>query len=96
MKKIVDYYYQDNKGMFVKLKNGKKYHFVYLGFEDDERMNLGIVINNHLYDKNNNADIFWWLLEKLWNYDTSRYMKYKIEEYFTKNGFETIKQEVTE
>ena len=91
MEKFVDYYWKDKVGMFVKLKGHKEYSYVWFNFEELEEKDLGIVIDSELYDKDYNQEEFWWLLEKLYNYDITRYFKKKIEKYFVKNGFEIIK-----
>ncbi len=93
MEKFVDYYWEDKKGMFVKLKGHEEYSYVWLELDDLEHKDLGIIINHEIYDKDNNKDEFWWLLEKLLNYDITRYIRGKIEEYFIENGFEIIRQE---
>ncbi len=89
MENIIDYYWKENKGMFVKLAEDNKDYFVFVCFDDKDydKKEISLLINKTIYDKNNNKDDFWFILEKLWNYNVNRYIKEKIKENFIANGF---------
>lgn len=80
-----DVYWKDKKGMFI-TKDNKDY-FVYGGFNDEDEF---ILFTNkghgHFieFNKNENKEEYIYLLEKLINYDITRYIFNSIIDTFDK------------
>lgn len=68
-------YWKDGKGMFVTINN--KDYFTYVGINDEDELIFKINKEHgkHItFDKNNNKDDYIQLLEKLANYNITRYV----------------------
>lgn len=80
-------YWKVGKGMFVTIKN--KDYFVYGGFNEENEFVLEInkgYGNFVTFDKNNNKEEYIYLLEKLSNYNITRYIFNNIIDIFNKMG----------
>lgn len=84
---IQEIYWKENKGMYVKINN--KDYFVFGGFNEENELVLEINKGKGVFvrfDKNNNYDDYIMLLEKLSNYQITRFIFNSIIDTYNKLG----------
>ena len=86
MNRITNYYWDNEKGLFVQIRGDERYYYVYLSFEDLECQKLSVCINQELYDEEHNKEDYIGVLKLLYQYDINRYIRGKIDECFARNG----------